>query len=99
MVKKLFLLLIIAGVCQAGWGQNSYIPYKGYDGEHKNEISAYAMGGNNVVTDGFGGLAASYTRHITPRWHVGGDGLPTQLSAQHTCPACHPAGVGGPSGP
>ena len=44
-----------------------------YDGEHKNEVSGYIVAGTNVVTDGFGGFAASYTRHFTPRWNLGGD--------------------------
>ncbi|MBQ1610514.1 MAG: hypothetical protein II034_04785 [Muribaculaceae bacterium] len=73
MIKKTLSLLILAATVALGQAQNSYIPYKTYDGEHKNEVSGYVMGGNNVVTDGFGGLAASYTRHLTPRWHVGGD--------------------------
>ena len=75
MRKRIFTLFIMAFTLAMGWAQqtNSYIPYKTFDGEHKNEISGYAMGGNNVVTDGFGGLAVSYTRHLTPRWHVGGD--------------------------
>ena len=65
--------MILAATVASGQAQNSYIPYKTYDGEHKNEVSGYVMGGTNVVTDGFGGLEASYTRHITDRWHVGGD--------------------------
>ncbi|SHK61573.1 hypothetical protein [Xylanibacter ruminicola] len=44
-----------------------------YDGEHKNELSGYFMGGNNVVVQGYGGLAASYKYHLTDRWTVGGD--------------------------
>ena len=44
-----------------------------YDGEHKNEITSYVMGGYNIVTEGFGGLEVSYKRHLTDRWHVGGD--------------------------
>lgn len=44
-----------------------------YDGEHKNELSGYFMGGYNVVVEGFGGLAASYKHHLTDRWTVGGD--------------------------
>ena len=73
MTKKLLTLLIVAAVSCCAWAQNSYIPYKTFDGEHKNEISAYTMGGDNVVTDFFMGLSASYTRHLTNRWHVGGD--------------------------
>lgn len=64
---------MIAAVSLGAWAQNSYIPYKTFDGEHKNEISAYTMAGDNVVTDFFMGLSASYTRHLTNRWHVGGD--------------------------
>ena len=44
-----------------------------YDGEHKNEVSGYMMGGSNVVSDAFFGFEGSYLRHITDRWHVGGD--------------------------
>lgn len=73
MTKKLLTLLIVAAVSCCAWAQNGYIPYKTFDGEHKNEISAYTMAGDNVVTDFFMGLSASYTRHLTNRWHVGGD--------------------------
>ena len=72
-MKKFFMLSMIAAVGLGAWAQNSYIPYKSYDGEHKNELSGYVMGGNNVVAGRFGGLEASYTRHLTSRWHVGGD--------------------------
>lgn len=73
MRKKFLSLMLLAAICLMGRAQNSYIPYKSYDGEHKNEVSGYVMGGTNVVTGGFGGVEASYMRHITPRWHVGGD--------------------------
>ena len=72
-MKKFLLLSMIVAVSFGAWAQNSYIPYKSYDGEHKNELSGYVMGGNNVVAGRFGGLEASYTRHLTSRWHVGGD--------------------------
>lgn len=72
-MKKLLLLLMITATSLCAWAQDSYIPYKAYDGEHKNELSGYVMGGNNVVAGRFGGLEASYTRHLTSRWHVGGD--------------------------
>ena len=64
MIKKTLTLLILAATASLSSAQNSYIPYKAYDGEHKNEVSGYVMGGTNVITDGFGGLEASYTRHI-----------------------------------
>ena len=44
-----------------------------FDGEHKHEASAYMMVGNNVVSDEFVGLEASYIHHFTPRWYLGGD--------------------------
>lgn len=70
--NTLFLLLFI---CQSivVSAQNSYCAERFYDDEHKNEISGYVMVGNNVITDVFGGLSVSYQRHLTPRWHVGGD--------------------------
>ena len=73
MKKKIVLLFVLAATAIAGMAQNSYIPYKAFDGEHKNELSGYVMGGKNFVAGNFGGLEASYTRHFTPRWHVGGD--------------------------
>lgn len=73
MTRKTLSFLLMALVPIIGWTQNSYIPYKTFDGEHRNEISGYVMGGNNVVTGRFVGLEASYTRHLTPRWHVGAD--------------------------
>ena len=53
--------------------QNAFIGQHRYDGEHKNEISGYAMAGNNVVVSGYGGFGLSYKRHLTDRWHVGAD--------------------------
>lgn len=75
MVKKIIVLslLVAASLSVMAQQTNSYIPYKTFDGEHKNELSGYVMGGNNVVAGRFGGLEASYTRHLTSRWHVGGD--------------------------
>lgn len=63
-------LLLIVGICQA---QSSYIGLHKYDGEHKNEVYGYLMGGHNVVVGGYGGLEASYKRHFTDRWHAGVD--------------------------
>ncbi len=72
-MKKLLLLLMITATSLCAWAQDSYIPYKAYDGEHKHEASAYVMGGDNVVSGKFGGLAVSYNHHFTPRWHLGGN--------------------------
>lgn len=73
MIKKILALVVLSTTGLSGLAQNSYLAEKPFDGEHKNEISGYIMAGDNVVTDAFGGLAASYTRHFTPRWHLGGD--------------------------
>lgn len=73
MNKRLLLLVVFATTVSAVFSQYSYIPYKTYDGEHKNEVSGYMMLGNNVITDIFGGLAGSYSRHLSNRWQVGGD--------------------------
>ena len=72
MNKTFFTLLLCATISICSMAQNSYLAEKPFDGEYKNEISGYVMGGTNVVTDAFGGLAAYYDRHLTPRWHVGG---------------------------
>ena len=72
-MKKIYLLttlLLLAGMTMA---QNAYTGLHKYDGEHKNEIYGYFMGGYNVVSDGFGGLEVSYKRHLTDRWYVGTD--------------------------
>ena len=72
-MKRLLLstsLLLFVGICQA---QIAFSGVHKYDGEHKNELGGYVMAGYNVVVSGFGGLEASYTRHLTDRWHVGGD--------------------------
>ena len=72
MLKKLLTLsLLLFGT--TAMAQNSYLATKAFDGEHKNEISAYTDFGGNVVTGKFGGIAAFYQRHLTSRWHVGGD--------------------------
>ena len=73
MVKKILSLILFVGVATTGFSQASYIPYKTYDGTHKNEISGYVMYGGNVVIGKFGGLEGTYVRHLAPRWHVGGD--------------------------
>lgn len=55
------------------WAQNAYQGVHQYDGKHRNELSAYLMGGNNVMSAAFGGLEASYLRHFNNRWHAGAD--------------------------
>ena len=72
MNKSFLTLFLCATIPICSLAQNSYLAEKPFDGEYKNEISGYVMGGSNVVTDAFGGLAAIYDRHLTSRWHVGG---------------------------
>lgn len=66
-------MLVMATAVAVGFAQNSYIPYKTFDGEHKNELAAYVIAGENVIVDKFGGLAVSYNHHFTPRWYLGGE--------------------------
>lgn len=54
-------------------GQNAYNGVHKYDGEHKNVLSGYLMGGYNIVSGGFGGGEISYKRHLTDRWYVEAD--------------------------
>ena len=71
---KLSILAFVLSLCAStGVQAQSYNGVHKYDGEHKNEVNAYLMGGYNVVCETFGGVAVSYKRHLTDRWHVGGD--------------------------
>lgn len=70
MKKILIMMSFVAATLQA---QNTYTGQHKFDGEHKNELSGYLMGGTNVVLGTFGGFEASYKRHLTDRWHVGAD--------------------------
>ena len=72
-MKKLMLLTTLLLLVLTGQAQNAYNGLHKYDGEHKNEIYGYFMGGYNVVSDGFGGMEVSYKRHFTDRWHAGAD--------------------------
>ena len=63
------LLLVFATWTEA----QTYSGMHKYDGEHRNELSGYLMGGNNVVSDAFFGVELSYLRHLSDRWHIGGD--------------------------
>lgn len=72
MVKRItytFALLFMAITASA----QAFNGVHKYDGTHRNELSGYLMGGYNVVSDGFGGIEASYKHHLTDRWHIGGD--------------------------
>ena len=67
IILELLLGTSIAQAQVAFNGQHSY------DGEHKNELAGYVMGGTNVVCGGFGGLEVSYRRHFDDHWHAGVD--------------------------
>ena len=72
-MKKLLLSFLMATACAGIAYAQAYCGSHAFDGQHRNEVQGYIMAGNNVVTDGFGGFAASYRRHLTNRWDVGGD--------------------------
>ena len=86
-LNKIFIFLgitvamLLSGISAMAQG---YSGERFYDGEHKNVISGYVMGGSNVVTGGFGGLSGTYVRHFTPRWHLAGDGS-LELVLKLTC--------------
>ena len=49
LTKYLLTAILLCGTTVA-WGQIYNGQHK-YDGEHKNEITSYVMGGYNTVTD------------------------------------------------
>lgn len=59
----LFMVCVVSAVAQA----QVYCGEHKYDGEHKNEVSGYLQGGDNIVTGVFVGPTAFYTRHFTDR--------------------------------
>lgn len=72
-MKRLLTALLITAVCLSSMAQvNAFSGEHKFDGEHRNEVAGYVMVGNNVITDAFGGLSATYLRHITDRWSVSG---------------------------
>ena len=71
-VKHIYHILLILLVTTTASAQTFNGEHK-YDGEHKNELSGYIMAGGNIVSGAFGGIEASYKRHLTSRWHIGAD--------------------------
>ncbi len=67
------LLLCMAIACCLPATAQVFCGEHKFDGEHKNEVSGYVVGGRNVVTGLFGGMSASYKRHLTDRWAIEGD--------------------------
>ena len=77
-----YLIMTALACCLAGRGMaQAYNGMHKYDGEHPNVLTSYLMVGDNILCDHFYGLEASYTRHLTDRWHVGGD-MQVQMGKQ-----------------
>ncbi|MBQ2359738.1 MAG: hypothetical protein II398_02455, partial [Prevotella sp.] len=72
-MKKTILLMTLLLMAMVDIKAQAFNGVHKFDGEHKNELSGYLMGGHNVVTREFVGVEGSYKRHLTDRWHVGGD--------------------------
>lgn len=72
-MRKSLLSALLLIAFAAGTEAQTYAGTHKYDGEHPNELSGYLMGGNNVVSDAFFGVEVSYLRHMSDRWHIGGD--------------------------
>ncbi len=72
MNKLIIILGLLLGTSTAQ-AQVSFNGQHSYDGEHKNELAGYVMGGTNVVCGGFGGMEVSYRRHFDDHWHAGVD--------------------------
>lgn len=83
MMKFRRLLTIASLLCfLAGEGRaQTYNGMHKYDGTHPNVMTGYMTVGDNIICDMFYGIEASYTRHLTDRWHVGGD-MQVQMSKQ-----------------
>lgn len=76
------LIMTALACCLAGRGMaQAYNGMHKYDGEHPNVLTSYLTVGDNILCDHFYGLEASYTRHLTDRWHVGGD-MQVQMGKQ-----------------
>ncbi len=55
-----------------------------FDGEHRNEVTGYLLGGHNVLFKAFGGYSVSYKRHLTDRWYAQG-AMQIQFGKQLYC--------------
>ena len=63
-----FVTTLVFCLAGKGWGQ-TYNGMHKYDGTHQNMVTGYMMLGDNIICDTFYALEASYTRHLTDRWH------------------------------
>ena len=96
MGKIVFFLL--SAMCAIPLSAQTFCGEHKFDGQHRNEVSGYVMAGTNVVTKGFGGISASYKRHLTDRWNVEGKmqmqfgkQLLTSISTANSCGTAMPA--------
>lgn len=70
-MKRIIFCACLLALCSGLFAQPDSGSRK-YDGEHKNEVSGYLLGGHNVVSGAFAGESFTYTRHLTDRWSVSG---------------------------
>ena len=71
--KLLLFFTTLVSVCIVCGAQD--VTYSGShraDGTHRNEVSGYLQGGDNVVSNFFIGPAVSYKHHFNDHWSVGG---------------------------
>ena len=64
-MKKTILLIMLLLMAMVDIKAQAFNGVHKFDGEHKNELSGYLMGGHNVVTRGFIGVEGSYKRHVS----------------------------------
>lgn len=68
-ISILLALLLVS----TGLSAQTYNGRQKFDGKHQNEVQGYLMVGDNVVTDAFYGLEASYKRFLGDRFHIQAD--------------------------
>lgn len=71
-MKRLILSVFFVLSAAAALNAQTYTGPRAFDGEHRNEVNGYLIGGTNVVTGTFFGQAVRYTRHLTDRWSISG---------------------------
>lgn len=64
------LICILSGsLSLSAW---NFLTTNDFDGNNRNELTAYSSIGYNVVNKTFGGIAADYRHHFGDRWLAGG---------------------------
>lgn len=71
-MKKTIIALIISLSTALGASAQADSDNHRFDGEHRNEVAGYLVGGKNFISGPFYGFAGAYTRHFASRWHVTG---------------------------